>query len=281
VTEDRGGPTPTVVGFDEVLLDSKLSVPQSRAGFVGRGGLIEAARASGCRVVGVTAPAGYGKSTLLVQWAGAEDRRVAWVSLGAGLGTASEHALISLLTINGLRVSEALGADIDALGIERGHRTLTILRKGGKIVTIPLAPRTARAIDLAIGERADGPIFLRPDRQRMDRHCAGRIVHRVARRAGVAKSISPHTLRHAFITAALDAGVPPRDVQEAASHADPRTTMRYAPGSRWIVTRPTSSPPTRPASPAEPPRPADRVAVAARSAGQTVREREIVLDQSG
>ena len=34
-------------------------------------------------------------------------------------------------------------------------------------------------------------------------------------------------MRHAFITAALDAGVPLRDVQEAASHADPRTTMRY------------------------------------------------------
>ena len=58
--------------------------------------------------------------------------------------------------------------------------------------------------------------------------CApGRIVRRVARRAGLAKKISPHTLRHAFITAALDAGVPLRDVQEAASHADPRTTMRY------------------------------------------------------
>jgi integrase len=47
------------------------------------------------------------------------------------------------------------------------------------------------------------------------------------RRAGIAKHVSPHTLRHAFITAALDAGVPLRDVQEAASHADPRTTMRY------------------------------------------------------
>ena len=45
--------------------------------------------------------------------------------------------------------------------------------------------------------------------------------------AGTGKSITPHTLRHAFITAALDAGVPLRDVQEAASHADPRTTMRY------------------------------------------------------
>ena len=46
-----------------------------------RADLIETARASDCRVVGVTAPAGYGKSTLLAQWALAEDRRVAWVSL--------------------------------------------------------------------------------------------------------------------------------------------------------------------------------------------------------
>jgi hypothetical protein len=37
-----------------------------------------------------------------------------------------------------------------------------ITRKGGKVVTIPLAPRTARAIDLAIGERCDGPIFPAP-----------------------------------------------------------------------------------------------------------------------
>ena len=49
----------------------------------------------------------------------------------------------------------------------------------------------------------------------------------MTRHAGIAKHVSPHTLRHAFITAALDAGVPLRDVQEAASHADPRTTMRY------------------------------------------------------
>jgi integrase/recombinase XerD len=52
-------------------------------------------------------------------------------------------------------------------------------------------------------------------------------VRRIARRAGIAKRVGPHTLRHAFIAAALDAGVPLRDVQEAASHADPRTTMRY------------------------------------------------------
>jgi integrase/recombinase XerD len=147
--------------------------------------------------------------------------------VAAGLGSPLEHALISLNGLNGLRVSEATGADIEHLGLERGHRTLTITRKGGKVVTIPLAPRTARAIDLATGERCDGPLFLTGDGRRLDRHGAGRIVRKVARRAGITKPVGPHTLRHAFITAALDAGVPLRDVQEAASHADPRTTMRY------------------------------------------------------
>jgi integrase len=147
--------------------------------------------------------------------------------VAAGLGSPSVHALISLLALNGLRVSEAAGADVEHLGLERGHRTLTVTRKGGKVVTVPLAPRTARAIDLAIGERTEGPVLLAKDGRRLDRHGAGRSVRQIARRAGIGKPVTPHTLRHAFITAALDAGVPLRDVQEAASHADPRTTMRY------------------------------------------------------
>jgi integrase/recombinase XerD len=147
--------------------------------------------------------------------------------VAAGLGPPLEYALISLLALNGLRVSEATGADIEHLGLERGHRTLTITRKGGKIVTIPLAPRTARALDLAIGERTEGPLFAAADGRRLDRHSAGRIVRKTAHRAGIGKLVTPHTLRPAFIIAALDAGVPLRDVQEAASHADPRTTMRY------------------------------------------------------
>jgi integrase/recombinase XerD len=49
--------------------------------------------------------------------------------VAAGLGSPAEHALISLLALNGLRVSEATGADIEHLGLDRGHRTLTITRK--------------------------------------------------------------------------------------------------------------------------------------------------------
>jgi len=173
--------------------------------------------------------------------------------VAAGLGTPGEHALISLLALNGLRVSEATGTDIEHLGLERGHRTLTITRKGGKVVTIPLAPRTARAIDLAIWEQTDGPVFLAADRRWLDRHGAGPIVRKTARRARIAKAVTPHTLRHAFITAALDAGVPLRYVQEAASHADPRTTMRCdrARGSldrhaTYIVAATSRAPPGNP-----------------------------------
>jgi site-specific recombinase XerD len=147
--------------------------------------------------------------------------------VAAGLSSARDHALCSLLALNGLRISEALGASIEQLGLERGHRTLVVHRKGGKTVTIPLAPRTARAIDLAVGERLEGPLFVGQDGRPMTRDAAARVVRRLAKAAGITKRIGPHSLRHSFITAALDAGVPLRDVQEAASHADPRTTMRY------------------------------------------------------
>jgi integrase/recombinase XerD len=78
----------------------------------------------------------------------------------AGLGSTRDHALVSVLALNGLRISEALNADVADLNVERGHRTLRLVHKGGKHVTVPLAPRTARALDLYIGERTVGPIFV-------------------------------------------------------------------------------------------------------------------------
>jgi integrase/recombinase XerD len=111
--------------------------------------------------------------------------------VAAGRGPSAEHALISLLGLNSLRVSEATSADIQHLGLERSHRTLTMTRKNGKAVTIPLAPRTARAIDLAIGERTEGPLFLGGDGRRLDLHGAARIVRRVTRRAGIDKHVTP------------------------------------------------------------------------------------------
>ena len=78
--------------------------------------------------------------------------------LGVFLFTADKYdrdhaALAVLLGLNGLRVSEACATNIEDLGLERGHRILRIVGKGNKPATVPLAPRTARTIDLAVGER--------------------------------------------------------------------------------------------------------------------------------
>lgn len=138
-----------------------------------------------------------------------------------------EHALICLLALMGLRVSEACGIHIEDLGQERGHRTIRILGKGHKRATMAMPPRVFRAIDLAIDNRTEGPVLLTNLGMPMTRDYAGRVVRRLCKKAGITKRISPHSLRHSAITAALDAGVPLRDVQIFARHADPRTTTRY------------------------------------------------------
>jgi site-specific recombinase XerC len=85
------------------------------------------------------------------------------------------HAALGvLLGLNGLRVSEACGANIEDLAVQRGHRILAIVGKGNRPAVISLVPRTARTIDLAVGERHDGPILCRRDGQRLDRRAAHR-----------------------------------------------------------------------------------------------------------
>ena len=139
-----------------------------------------------------------------------------------------DFALVAMLGLLGLRIFEASGADIADLGEEHGHRVLRICGKGTKVVLIPLPPAVGRAIDRAIGTRSSGPILLNSRGVRMDRHAATRRLRRLAQTAGVRITRPhPHMLRHTFVTTMLDAGVDLRDVQIAARHADPRTTMRY------------------------------------------------------
>ncbi len=139
------------------------------------------------------------------------------------------HALVLLLAMNGLRISEALGADASDLDTERGHRVLRITRKGGKKSTVPLAPRTSEAIDTYLDGRTAGPLFATSTGARLDQPAVWRTLRRLAATAVPAKatSLHPHDLRHAFVTLSLDAGASLRDVQDAAGHADPRTTRRY------------------------------------------------------
>jgi len=139
-----------------------------------------------------------------------------------------DFALVAMLGLLGLRIFEATATDISDLGEEHGHRVLRVCGKGTKVVLVPLPPAVGRAIERAAGIRTRGPVLLNSRGTRMDRHAATRRLRHLADQAGIQMTKAhPHMLRHTFVTTMLDAGVDLRDVQIAARHADPRTTMRY------------------------------------------------------
>lgn len=138
---------------------------------------------------------------------------------------ARDHALILLLAMNGLRVSEAIALDAAHRSTERGHQVLDVHGKGGRIDRVAIPPLVADALDRL--NIVDGPLITDSAGERLNRHQVTRIVKRVAKAAGIEETVSPHSLRHAAVTMALDANVPLHRVQDMARHADPRTTRRY------------------------------------------------------
>jgi integrase/recombinase XerD len=94
-----------------------------------------------------------------------------------------------------------------------GTTRLNIVGKGDKPAVIPLPPRTVAAVEPIVAGRTTGPLLLTGAGTRMNRPAAARIVARLARRIGCGKHITPHSLRHSAITAAitsLNAGVTAR-----------------------------------------------------------------------
>jgi integrase/recombinase XerD len=139
-----------------------------------------------------------------------------------------DFALVAMLGLLGLRIFEACGTDISDIGEEHGHRVLRVLGKGTKLVLVPLPPAVGRALYRAVDSRVAGAVLLNRRGARMDRHCATRRLRSLATVSVVRLlRMHPHMLRHTYVTTMLDAGVDLRDVQIAARHADPRTTMRY------------------------------------------------------
>ena len=137
-------------------------------------------------------------------------------------------ALVELLTVAGLRISEACSIDIgDYSDVERGHPVLRVVRKGGKRVTLPLPIAVLLALQDAAGDRTSGPLLTTRDGRRLHRSTAAGLVRTVAHRAGLERRINPHLLRASLITLALDEGMSIRDAQWLAGHADPRTTSRH------------------------------------------------------
>lgn len=141
-------------------------------------------------------------------------------------------ALTRLLAYGGLRCGSAIGANVEDLGHDRGHRVLTVRGKGKKTYRVPLPPALAGAIDIMLADRGSpstGPLFATRNGGRLDRAYIGQLIRRLAGLASIpaANDLSPHSLRHTFATDYLDAGGNLRDLQDAMGHADPRTTRRY------------------------------------------------------
>ena len=158
--------------------------------------------------------------------------------------TVHHGALAYLLGINALRASEAAAVRIeDYADTLRGHRVIRLVGKGNKPATMPITVPVLRVLEACRGERTSGPLILRPlTGNPIDRRDAYRMVTRIAKTAGIPRHISPHSLRHAAITNALDAGVP------LARRPDPRPPRRPQ-DHRALRPRPRQPRPARRALP--------------------------------
>jgi site-specific recombinase XerD len=147
----------------------------------------------------------------------------------ARASSARDHALVLLLVSTGLRVSEACALEVSDIHDERGHHAATIRAgKGGKTRKVALPSTLYGALLAHLDGREAGPVFKGRTGAPLTRRGVQAIVKRLAVSAGIDPAkVHPHTFRHAFVTFALDADVPLHRVQDAAGHADPRTTQRY------------------------------------------------------
>jgi len=153
---------------------------------------------------------------------------------GDGMTAKRDRAMLELLLRTGLRRAELAGANRNDLGEENGHAVLAVIGKGGKRETVKVPVPAKRALDEYLAARGDdnAALFVSHARnghagERLSTKAVYRRVRHYAEKAGIEKQITPHSLRHTFVTLALDGGATVRQVQAAARHADPKTTMRY------------------------------------------------------
>jgi integrase/recombinase XerC len=140
-----------------------------------------------------------------------------------------DRALLELLYASGLRVAECCGLDLEDL--DRRHGTVRVLGKGGKERVVPVGDAALAALDdylerERLGAKG-GPLFRNPRGGRLSTRSARNVVRRRARAAGIARRVTPHTLRHTFATHLLGEGADLRLIQELLGHSRLSTTQRY------------------------------------------------------
>lgn len=143
---------------------------------------------------------------------------------------ARDHAIACLMYGCGLRIGEALGLTVQAIGEET--TTLSIRGKGDKMRNVPLLKIVRDAV-LAyqkvcplLGE-GKAPLFVGLRGKPLQPAVFQRTLRILRRQMGLPESLTPHALRHAFATHLLSRGAELRDIQELLGHSSLSTTQRY------------------------------------------------------
>ncbi len=138
-----------------------------------------------------------------------------------------DRALLELLYAAGLRVAEL--CRLDQGDLDRLQGTVRVVGKGDKERIVPVGDQALHALDayLAVRSAGDGPLFQNRRGGRLTVRSVHRIVRAWARRAGVPRPVTPHTLRHTFATHMLDQGADLRLIQELLGHSRLSTTQKY------------------------------------------------------
>ncbi len=138
-----------------------------------------------------------------------------------------DFAILLLLLTAGLRRSEVVSVKKSDFFQVGSHVGLAVEGKGGKTEQIKMQPKTHAAIFDYCGQHGSDAVFLNQYGQPISTQAVWRIVEKYVAKAGIKKKITPHSLRHTFVTLAIDGGAKLVQVQTAARHSDPKTTMRY------------------------------------------------------
>lgn len=143
-----------------------------------------------------------------------------------------DNALLELLYGSGLRISEALGLNVQ--DVKRESETIKVFGKGSKERIVPLSDTCKKALAAWLekravlpAERGEKALFIGKRGRRLNRREANRIIEWYRQKVGIATRVSAHDLRHSFATHLLEGGADLRSVQELLGHSKIATTQRY------------------------------------------------------
>lgn len=142
-------------------------------------------------------------------------------------------ALVQVMIHTALRVSEVCSLTVQQVDLQE-HVFRSVRRKGAKVFDAPFNDVVAEALERYLGDRqhlcrgrSETALFLSDRGSPLAKRTLQETVSSYARRAGIARAVSPHALRHGCATALAALGVPMRTIQEVCGHASVATTERY------------------------------------------------------